>query len=88
MAQVSWPESRPYRRLAELIRLCVRLGFILVMEITFTPSCKAQIDAGKTLCVTADQKGCPTRAENLATHLLTEITNQQIPTGHFALLRK
>jgi dTDP-4-dehydrorhamnose reductase len=47
----------------------------------FYTKLQTQIDAGKTLCVTADQKGCPTRAENLATHLLTEITNQQIPTG-------
>tara|TARA_B100001939_G_scaffold67845_1_gene56508 strand:+ start:1843 stop:2607 length:765 start_codon:yes stop_codon:yes gene_type:complete len=45
----------------------------------------AQLDAGKTLRVTADQKGCPTRAEDLAAHLLTGIANQQLAKGisHF-----
>lgn len=45
----------------------------------------AQVNAGKTLRVTADQKGCPTRAEDLAAHLLTGIANQQLPKGisHF-----
>jgi dTDP-4-dehydrorhamnose reductase len=45
----------------------------------------AQNDAGKTLQVTAAQQGCPTRAEDLAGHLLTGIANQQFPTGisHF-----
>jgi len=42
---------------------------------------KARLSAGKTLRVTAGQKGCPTRAEDLAAHLLTGITNQQLPTG-------
>ena len=41
----------------------------------------AQVNAGKTLLVTADQKGCPTRAEDLAAHLLTGIANQQLPKG-------
>ena len=51
----------------------------------FYTKLQAQIDAGKTLSVTADQKGCPTRAEGLATHLLIGIANQQFPTGisHF-----
>ena len=45
----------------------------------------AQLDAGKTLRVTADQKGCPTRAEDLAAHLLTGIASQQLSKGisHF-----
>ena len=41
----------------------------------------AQVNAGKTLHVTADQKGCPTRAEDLAAHLLTGIANQQLAKG-------
>jgi len=41
----------------------------------------AQLDAGKTLRVTADQNGCPTRAEDLAAHLLTGIANQQLSKG-------
>ena len=41
----------------------------------------AQVNAGKTLRVTADQKGCPTRAEYLATHLITGIANQQLAKG-------
>ena len=47
----------------------------------FYTKLQAQIDAGKTLQVTADQKGCPTRAEDLAAHLLTGIANQQLPKG-------
>ena len=45
----------------------------------------AQVNAGKTLRVAADQKGCPTRAEDLAAHLLTRIANQQLSKGisHF-----
>ena len=43
----------------------------------FYTKLQAQLDAGKTLRVTADQKGCPTRAEDLAAHLLTGIANQQ-----------
>jgi len=51
----------------------------------FYTKLQAQIDDGKTLRVTADQKGCPTRAEGLATHLLTRIANQQLSKGisHF-----
>lgn len=41
----------------------------------------AQVNAGKTLRVTADQKGCPTRAEDLAAHLLIGIANQQLAKG-------
>ena len=41
----------------------------------------AQVNAGKTLRVTADQKGCPTQAEDLAAHLLNGIANQQLAKG-------
>jgi dTDP-4-dehydrorhamnose reductase len=47
----------------------------------FYTKLQAQLDAGKTLRVTADQKGCPTRAEDLAAHLLTGIASQQLPKG-------
>jgi dTDP-4-dehydrorhamnose reductase len=47
----------------------------------FYTKLQAQLDAGKTLRVTADQHGCPTRAEDLAAHLLTGIANQQLPKG-------
>ena len=47
----------------------------------FYTKLQAQLDAGKTLQVTADQKGCPTRAEDLAAHLLNGIANQQLPKG-------
>ena len=47
----------------------------------FYTKLQAQLDAGKTLQVTADQKGCPTRAEDLAAHLLKGIANQQLATG-------
>ena len=51
----------------------------------FYTKLQAQLDAGKTLRVTSDQKGCPTRAEELAAHLLTRIANQQLSKGisHF-----
>ena len=51
----------------------------------FYTKLQAQLDAGKTLRVTSDQKGCPTRAEDLAVHLLTRIANQQLSKGisHF-----
>ena len=51
----------------------------------FYTKLQAQLDAGKTLQVTADQEGCPTRAEDLATHLLTGISNQELAKGisHF-----
>ena len=53
---------------------------------SFYTKLQAQLDAGKTLRVTADQKGCPTRAEDLAAHLLTGIANQQLSKGisHFS----
>ena len=47
----------------------------------FYTKLRAQLDAGKTLQVTADQQGCPTRADDLASHLLTEIANQQLSKG-------
>ena len=47
----------------------------------FYTKLQAQLDAGKTLRVTADQKGCPTRAEDLAGHLLKGITNQKLAKG-------
>ena len=51
----------------------------------FYTKLQAQLDAGKTLHVTADQEGCPTAAEDLAAHLLTGIANQQLAKGisHF-----
>ena len=51
----------------------------------FYTKLQAHLDAGKTLRVTADQKGCPTRAEDLAAHLLTGIANQELSKGisHF-----
>ena len=42
---------------------------------------QAQLDAGKTLRVSADQKGCPTRAEDLAAHLLSSISEAKLATG-------
>ena len=47
----------------------------------FYTKLQAQIDAGKTLQVTADQQGCPTRADDLASHLLTGVANQQLSKG-------
>ena len=47
----------------------------------FYTKLQAQLNAGKTLQVTADQKGCPTSAEDLAAHLLKGITNQQLAKG-------
>ena len=47
----------------------------------FYTKLQAQLDAGKTLHVTADQEGCPTAAEDLAAHLLTGIANQHLPKG-------
>jgi dTDP-4-dehydrorhamnose reductase len=46
----------------------------------FYTKIQAQLDAGKTIQVTADQKGCPTRAEDLAVYLLTGIVSQKLPT--------
>jgi dTDP-4-dehydrorhamnose reductase len=47
----------------------------------FYTKLQAQLNAGKTLRVTADQNGCPTRAEDLAGHLLTGIASQQLSKG-------
>ena len=47
----------------------------------FYTKLQAQLDAGKTLRVTADQKGCPTQAEDLAAHLLNGIANQELSKG-------
>ena len=47
----------------------------------FYTKLQAQLDAGKTLQVTVDQKGCPTRAESLAAHLLKGVANQQLAKG-------
>ena len=47
----------------------------------FYSKLQAQLAAGKTLRVTADQQGCPTRAEDLAAHLLTGIANQRLAKG-------
>ena len=47
----------------------------------FYTKLQAQLDAGKTLQVTADQKGCPTLAEDLAAYLLKGIANQQLGKG-------
>jgi dTDP-4-dehydrorhamnose reductase len=47
----------------------------------FYTKLQAQLDAGKTLQVTADQKGCPTRAEDLAAYLLKGMSNQQLEKG-------
>tara|TARA_Y100001958_G_C21157753_1_gene492382 strand:+ start:263 stop:1018 length:756 start_codon:yes stop_codon:yes gene_type:complete len=47
----------------------------------FYTKLQAQLDAGKTLHVTADQKGCPTQAEDLAAHLLKGVANQQLTKG-------
>ena len=48
---------------------------------TFYTKLQAQLDAGKTLRVTADQKGCPTAAEDLAGHLLNGISSAKLKTG-------
>lgn len=47
----------------------------------FYTKLQAPLNAGKTLRVTADQDGCPTRAEDLAAHLLNGIANQQLAKG-------
>jgi len=53
--------------------------------INFYTKIKAQLNAGKSVSVTADQWGCPTRAEDLAKHLLTGISQKTLPKGisHF-----
>ena len=47
----------------------------------FYTKIQAQLDEGKTLRVTTDQKGCPTRAEDLAGHLLTGIAEAKLEIG-------
>ena len=47
----------------------------------FYTKLQAQVDAGKTLRVTAGQRGCPTPTEDLASYLLTGIANQQLAKG-------
>lgn len=47
----------------------------------FYTKLQAQLDAGKTLCVTADQKGCPTLAEDLAKHILQGIATDRLLKG-------
>ena len=47
----------------------------------FYTKLQAQLDTGKKLQVTSDQEGCPTRAEDLAGHLLKGITNQKLAKG-------
>ena len=51
----------------------------------FYTKLQAQINAGKTLRVTANQKGCPTRAKDLACHLLSGIAEEKLESGvsHF-----
>lgn len=59
----------------------VRLGCILNCGNKFYTKLQAQLDAGKTLQVTANQRGCPTRAEDLAAHLLTGIAEAKLESG-------
>ena len=47
----------------------------------FYTKLQAQLNAGKTLRVTADQEGCPTQAEDLAAHFLKGIANQELSKG-------
>ena len=47
----------------------------------FYTKVQAQLDAGKTLRITADQKGCPTRAEDLSAHLLTGVAEAKMEKG-------
>ena len=47
----------------------------------FYAKLQAQLDAGKTLRVTADQEGCPTRAEDLAAYLLTGVAEVKLGKG-------
>ena len=47
----------------------------------FYTKIQSQLDAGKTLRVTADQKGCPTRAEDLSVHLLTGVAEAKLEKG-------
>ena len=47
----------------------------------FYTKLQAQLDAGETLRVTADQEGCPTAADDLAAHLLSSISEAKLATG-------
>ena len=47
----------------------------------FYTKIQSQISDGKSLSVTAVQKGCPTRAEYLAAHLLNDINESKLKTG-------
>lgn len=47
----------------------------------FYTKIQSQISDGKSLRVTASQKGCPTRAEYLAAHLLNDINESKLKTG-------
>ena len=53
--------------------------------LNFYTKIKAQLTQGKSVSVTADQWGCPTRAEDLAKHLLTGISQEDLPKdiSHF-----
>jgi dTDP-4-dehydrorhamnose reductase len=53
--------------------------------INFYNKIQAQLKTGKSVSVTADQWGCPTRAEDLAKHLLNGISQENLPKGvsHF-----
>jgi dTDP-4-dehydrorhamnose reductase len=53
--------------------------------INFYTKIQAQLTQGKSVSVTADQWGCPTRAEDLAKHLLNGISQENLPKGvsHF-----
>ena len=53
--------------------------------LNFFTKIKAQLTQGKSVSVTADQWGCPTRAEDLAKHLLTSIYEEDLLKGisHF-----
>lgn len=47
----------------------------------FYTKLQAQFEAGKTPRVTSNQKGCPTRAEDLASYLLTCIAESKLEKG-------
>jgi dTDP-4-dehydrorhamnose reductase len=51
----------------------------------FYTKIQAQLTQGKSVSVTADQWGCPTRSEDLAKHLLTGISQENLPKSisHF-----
>lgn len=53
--------------------------------LNFYTKIQAQLKGGKSVSVTAGQWGCPTRAEDLAKHLLNGISQEDLPKGisHF-----